>query len=304
MKVSVIIPTYNGKERILHVLKSIERQTYQPSEVIVVIDGSVDGTGDLLRNSVVNISKLRIIEQENQGRARVRNNGADKASGELLVFIDDDMIASQGWLDAHVSHHSRYPGTIATGVEEDNEERYKHDFHDFIAWKHKEWNNIEFVEGYGNRYSKRPKNPYLTASNLSIPRNIFLQLGGFDGRLSDAEDYDLAVRALEQNIVVYYLLNAVAFNNTVNLPSCYDVIRRQRQYRLANSNLRQLKPDLYNKFPLRDGYKPSFAKRLIYKLFCGVWWIKSVDNEYWILLPRKVRFKFYDIIVTANGCLC
>ena len=63
MKISVIIPTYNGAHKIMNVLYSLERQTVKPDEVIVVIDGSTDNTVELLKQQQLNFISFKIIDR-------------------------------------------------------------------------------------------------------------------------------------------------------------------------------------------------------------------------------------------------
>jgi glycosyltransferase involved in cell wall biosynthesis len=91
LTVSVIVPTYNGSHRILNVLRALEDQTVSDFEVIVAIDGSEDRTKEVLENHRVKLNRFKVIEQTNKGRASIRNFGAGKADGDLLIFYDDDM---------------------------------------------------------------------------------------------------------------------------------------------------------------------------------------------------------------------
>src|SRR5262245_26527586 len=105
MTVSVIVPTYNGAHKILSLLRALEKQTRLPEEVIVVIDGSTDGTSDLLRQNTFALPGLRIIEQLNGGRSKVRNRGAKEAKSELLIFFDDDTVPTEACIEHHLLHH-------------------------------------------------------------------------------------------------------------------------------------------------------------------------------------------------------
>jgi glycosyltransferase involved in cell wall biosynthesis len=91
-RVSVIIPTWNHLQDLLRCLKSIERQTYRNIEVIVVDDGSTDGTQERLA-SYQSTLPLRIYGlPENQGASAARNEGARLAVGEQLLFVDADAV--------------------------------------------------------------------------------------------------------------------------------------------------------------------------------------------------------------------
>ena len=115
MKVSIIIPTYNGSHKILKTLKCLEKQSFKNFEVIVVIDGSTDCTADLLKKQKFDFQSFKIIEQANQGRAKVRNNGAEISQCDLLIFFDDDMRPLQDCVLKHVEHQKKYFESILTG---------------------------------------------------------------------------------------------------------------------------------------------------------------------------------------------
>lgn len=88
MMFSVIIPLYNKAHYILATLKSVLAQTFKDLEVIVVDDGSTDGSADVVRTIVD--SRLLLISQPNGGVSRARNTGIKAASGEWIAFIDAD----------------------------------------------------------------------------------------------------------------------------------------------------------------------------------------------------------------------
>ncbi len=95
-RISVIIPSYQHAATIEACLKSIFAQTRQPNEIIVVNDGSTDGTDTILtpyRN------RITIIQQENQGGNAARNNGFNASRGDLVIFCDADVIMRQDMLE-------------------------------------------------------------------------------------------------------------------------------------------------------------------------------------------------------------
>jgi glycosyltransferase involved in cell wall biosynthesis len=87
MKVSAIIPVYNGSRYLAATLDSVLAQTYPLHEIIVIDDGSTDDSPAILRSYG---DRLRVTRQENQGVAVARNAGLRQASGDVITFIDQD----------------------------------------------------------------------------------------------------------------------------------------------------------------------------------------------------------------------
>src|SRR4029079_11522793 len=106
-ELSVVMPTHNRLEVLAEVLQALEFQQEPPSfEVVVVDDGSTDGTADWLRSRSCRIS-LRVMLQENHGPAAARNTGVAAASGRWVAFLGDDTVPSPGWLATHREAHRR-----------------------------------------------------------------------------------------------------------------------------------------------------------------------------------------------------
>lgn len=296
MKVSVIIPTYNGAHKILNLLRSLEQQTTAPDEVIVVVDGSTDGTANMLRSGSINLPGFKIIEQANGGRSKVRNRGAREANGDLLIFFDDDMQPEPGCVATHFEHHRNHQDTILTGAQIDLNDNSRTDFQLFKNYLSDHW--IRKIKG-GKNKQLSGDDIFLTAANFSIPKNIFETISGFDERLTDAEDYDLAERAQRLNIPLYYNHEAFAWHD--DAVTCRSYIRRMRQYTEAHKRLNELKPELYGLDHKYSTVTPTGLKGFLFQLFCHPFWIGTVDRGYWKWLPKKLRYKLYDWILTANG---
>ena len=101
IEVSVVIPTYNRKERLKDTLESLFHQTIPKDqyEIIVVDDGSSDGTEELVQVMIkTSPCSLRYFKQKNQGQAAARNLGIKNAVAEIIGFTDDDCIVDAGWI--------------------------------------------------------------------------------------------------------------------------------------------------------------------------------------------------------------
>lgn len=102
MKLSIIIPAYNAEAYLPQCLDSILAQEHQGCEVIVVDDGSTDGTAALLER----YPDVKVIHQENRGMSTARNRGLDEARGEYILFVDSDDLLTDSALETLVAELS------------------------------------------------------------------------------------------------------------------------------------------------------------------------------------------------------
>lgn len=96
--VSVIVTVYNTKDFVEACVNSLMHQTYSCIEIIIVDDGSVDGSGELI-DSLSQIHPLKVVHKENGGAGSARNTGLELASGEWIIFADCDDIYSKNAID-------------------------------------------------------------------------------------------------------------------------------------------------------------------------------------------------------------
>ena len=88
--ISVIIPAYNTIDVIEETLKSVEAQTYQNYQIVLIDDGSTDGTGKFIDNYCKHNKKAIAFHQDNSGVSITRNKGINYATGEFICFLDSD----------------------------------------------------------------------------------------------------------------------------------------------------------------------------------------------------------------------
>ncbi len=106
--VSIIVPVYNRKEYIRRCLDSILRQTYKDFELIVVDDGSNDGTGDICDKYGEKNSEIKVIHQKNGGVSKARNIGIDNVEGRFCIFIDSDDYVPPNYLLNFIKAYEEY----------------------------------------------------------------------------------------------------------------------------------------------------------------------------------------------------
>jgi len=110
MKVSIIIPTYNRQGLVKNCLESLFNQKISKKiyEIIVIDDGSIDQTQDLIKNLKKKYKNLKYFKQKHSGPAAARNLGIKRSKGEIIAFIDDDCIAKKNWVENIIKAHKKY----------------------------------------------------------------------------------------------------------------------------------------------------------------------------------------------------
>lgn len=290
---SIIIPSYNGAHKLPNLLSSIAKQEGVDGlyEVIVVVDGSTDHSLDVLSQPAYHFVKTSY--QPNAGRSVARNAGAHLASGEILMFMDDDTrLSSPRCFEQHLQHHRTHPNSMLVGKVIMDHQKIGTDFHSYYAQLQQKWTSNNLQKEIISTH-----NFIFTTSHFSTSAVLFHQLGGFDARLTDAEDYDFAMRALIANYSIYYDPQIQAFHD--DFPSCRQYIKRQVQYKLSHKALKSLTLPYPNEI-FKETPTPKKWRAAIAKIFSHEKWVNWVDKEMLRYLPSSIRFKLYAEIIYAH----
>lgn len=183
--VSVIVPIYNQAEMLPTTLAGLLAQDH-PAEILLVDDGSTDGTGEVLREHIGGLLTARVLTHDaNRGRAAARNTGIAEATGDVLLFLDGDMRPASDFVRQHVLVH-RAPevtGVVSHAVLEglnpaDPYHRYLQSRRGAAAGQaHSPIHFKYFIIGY-----------------TSVKAEAVRAVGGFDERFTYGEDIDFAIR--------------------------------------------------------------------------------------------------------------
>lgn len=221
MHFSIIIPTYNRLDLLKEALDSVWRQTFTDYEVIVVDDGSSDGTWEYLLSLGGKVAALR---QENAGPGMARNLGAKHAKGEYLAFLDSDDLWFPWTLDVYDS--------AANGNESPS----------FIAGKPFQFDCAKPLDRvapgklqvlkFKDYFESGDEWRWYGVSSFVIRRDAFQNAGGFPGDSFNGEDADLAMRlGVSQGFVQILAPHSFGYRNhgeniTKNLSKCLLGINR------------------------------------------------------------------------------
>jgi GT2 family glycosyltransferase len=186
---SVVVPTFNRRNGLARLLYALAEQTYSPDrfEVVVVNDGSTDGTDELLR-TIQTPYRLHVLQQANAGPAAARNLGVQQAAGRIVVFLDDDVLPASELLAAHAAAQDDAGDLVVVGPMSPPTNWSR------SVWVR--WEERQLLKQYEamaiGQYPCTPRQFY--TGNASVPRALLEAAGGFDDRFKRAEDVELAFR--------------------------------------------------------------------------------------------------------------
>jgi GT2 family glycosyltransferase len=209
-RASIVIPTYNGTRQLVSCVRALHATLGASfaGEVVVVDDGGTPETGRVLRELELRYSWLRVVRNPtNVGFIASCNRGAAEATGEIVVFLNDDTIPLPGWLYPLLRTFRTRPDAGAVGgrlVYPDG--------------RLQEAGGVVYRDGSGANFGRNDPEPdaplythvravdYCSGALLATPRELFRSLGGFDARYAPAyyedTDYCFSVRASGKG--VYY----------------------------------------------------------------------------------------------------
>lgn len=205
---SVVVPTYNRLGRLRHVVTALEQQAYPSDayEVIVISDGSTDGT-DAYLEAFRSTMRLRWFPQANRGPAAARNAGIQKADGEFIVFIDDDVVPAPQLLGEHArSHHEAGQDVVVLGP------LLTPEGFEMAPWVR--WEQEMLMKGYNAllRGDWPASARQFYTGNASLRRSHILAAGGFDEGLRRAEDVELAYRLANNGLGFVFNIQAAGLH--------------------------------------------------------------------------------------------
>ena len=207
MDASVVIPTFQRCRSVARILDALTDQTLPPAhfEVIVAIDGSDDGTREMLAGRRAPF-ELRSTWHPNRGRAAACNSAIRVAQGELIVILDDDMVPSPRCLEAHLEAHPQGSRRcvmgavpIRTTAESGPLEKYMANRFD---------THLRRLSQPGHRFETRD----FYSGNASVRRDVVLSAGLFDESFDEYgnEDLELAVRLRSVGVEIGFSPEALA----------------------------------------------------------------------------------------------
>lgn len=220
---SIIILTYNRKSLLRCCLNSLFSQTapWENLEIIVVDDGSTDGTEDMIREvSAVRYPDLKYFQQAHKGIPAARNTGIVNASGDIIAIVADDYLLAPDYADTIIKFFRENPGAMVVrfkviAAEGDFVSRVSQFYYD-VSFRRRlscqETEDEHWLEGLRRKWRKPPvaeeqitiRHDLEAAGGAAFKREVFWKVGLFDESLLRAEDTDMTRRLCAKGILVYY----------------------------------------------------------------------------------------------------
>jgi len=207
LRASVLIPTYNRKSFLLRTLDSLNHQSIAPDrfEVIVVSDGSSDGSDEAVR-SLATRYLLRLVSQRNQGPAAASNTAARMARHEILIFLDDDQLASPDLVAVHLEVQQHQGPALVQG------------FYPLAPGYDRRGASLVYERWLMRSFEPvdrpHPISPEIWSANISLPLEVWQRVGGFDEGFREygGEDTDFGIRVAALAVPVIFEPRALSYH--------------------------------------------------------------------------------------------
>ncbi len=230
--VSIIIPVRNRQEELKGCLESVFSQDYpsQKMEVIVIDDGSTDGTAHVAASFPCRI----LANQTSRGQSRCRNMGAQEAKGQILAFIDSDCVADNGWLKELVPYF-QWRRLAAVGG-------YVDGFYHETPLDRYEETCSPLNMGKQILYSTKDSSTfYMPSCNLLVQREAYRAVEGMKEDMHVGEDVDLCWRFRDRGYDIAFIPRGIVHHKHRN--ELGKMLRRRSDYGASEAVLHALHPE-------------------------------------------------------------
>jgi glycosyltransferase involved in cell wall biosynthesis len=202
-RVSIVIPVYNSRKTIEKCIESLLLLDHESFEIIIVDDGSTDGTPELCDQH----AEIHLIRLSRGGPSRARNVGIAAARGEFVAFTDGDCLVDAQWLkELEVPFADpRIAGTGGDQKSPDDETQAGRIVQEFLK-------TIGFITGYIKTDAKLRETEHNPSCNSMYRKQVLLDVGGFDESLWPGEDVELDLKIVRKGHKLVYNPSAVVFH--------------------------------------------------------------------------------------------
>lgn len=254
MQATIVILTYNNLDLNKNCIESVFKYTTGDFEVIVVDNGSQDKTAEYLAN--LKNSRIKIIlNKKNLGFAKGNNLGAKKASGDILVFLNNDTKVTKGWLEPLIKELDNEKTGIVGPKMLYSDSRIQHAGL-VISSEHLPRHIYRLFPSDFKPANQKREYKAVTGACLVIKRNLWEKVGGFDEKyINGLEDTDLCFKVRDLGYKVIYVPESVVIHYESISKNRFKHVFRNRE--LFLKRWEDVKPD-EDDFYMEDGFGPFF----------------------------------------------
>jgi GT2 family glycosyltransferase len=280
MKLTVFIPTYNGKDKVHRLLSRMRLQGDQDFSLHVLIDGSSDNTIALQSE----FPEYMFHSFPNAGRAGIRNRALEIAQEGAILFLDHDMLPESPLIAQHRDFHRRNRGAILVGNGFRNPNDAKTRFGEYLVQTEQKWINKHRPE-----LTISESEFIFSACNLSMPIEVFSRLNGFNAELKDGEDFEFGMRALKSGVRIQYNRSVRAWHD--DWPTLDQYIRRNSEYLAGKKVLVRMNPEFENLLKVNAGERSHNRFKQFFQALLGRAAIKN--SVLFRMLPLSLQYLAY-----------
>jgi glycosyltransferase involved in cell wall biosynthesis len=289
--ISVVIPTYNRKDELPLLLDALDKEVFPRDkfEVIVVDDGSTDGTKEFLKSYSPLYNITTIFHRENLGSAVSRNDGIKAAKKEIILLLDDDLIPEQGILRHHADNHRNGACAVIGNI------TYRETFTTRWISRYLSTRGVKKIP-------KGERIPFkcFWSSNASVKKKHLLQVGLFDEefKVAGGEDTELAYRLEKAGISFVYEEKAICYHQPVSLQ---ELMERQRSFAKNALPLLLRKGTVFKEvFKIDYAKKPAMRMGLLLPVYFCAYGISNILKFVW-LHSAIIDYLIYSNRMRANS---
>lgn len=265
-RVSVIMPAYNAERTIAEAIESILTQEFGDFELIIVDDGSTDGTSEIVdRYASADPRIVKLVNTGNQGIARSRNLALAAARGKYIACLDSDDVAEPRRLEVQLDFMQARPDCVLLG----SDLTIINEYSAIIGQR------IYPREDRELRSLLPRLNPFAQPASM-FTAEIARRVGGYREDLPLCEDYDLFLRLAEQGQVA----NLAQALTRYRISSTQSKAKRLRQTLLCTLRVQ--------KFARQRGWRESFSDKLYRLMLCGLF---LLPQELVLLIFKKMVYR-------------
>lgn len=236
--VSIIMPAYNAEKFISKSIESVLQQTYPNWELLVINDGSIDNTSNIVNS--FNDSRIKLIEQDNSGVSKARNTGIANSTGEFIAFLDSDDLWLQDKLEIQVKYminnqniilsYGDYLSFIEDGKIIENKQLY--------PFKIKDLKERLLVFNF------------IATLTVMVKSDVLKDTGGFDTEFFGPEDWDLWIKISQKGDIDYIKENLAMYREHEGGISKNKKRQLEEEYKVLKRHVLQSNNEILKKYAL------------------------------------------------------